>query len=41
MAVVIHESGDEDDVPEVMSLRHHGSFFSLYDVHPTPDCAKR
>jgi hypothetical protein len=41
IAVVVRGSGEADDVPDFMSLRHEGSFFSLYDIHPTPDCAKR
>jgi hypothetical protein len=41
VAVVVYGDGVEDDVPDFMTLRHDGSFFSLYDLHPTPDCAKR
>lgn len=41
VAVVIRGKGEAADVPEFLTLRHAGSFFSLYDIHPTKACAKR
>jgi len=40
-AVIIHGEGEPSAVPAFLTLRHAGSFFSLYDVHPTSACAKR
>ncbi len=40
-AVVIHGGGEQADVPAFMSLKHAGSFFSLYAIHPTGLCASR
>ena len=40
-AVVIHGHGERTAVPNFLTLRHAGSFFSLYDIHPTSDCARR
>lgn len=40
-AVVIRGDGEESTVPPFMTLRHSGSFFSLYDIHPTHKCATR
>lgn len=40
-AVVIHGGGQQADVPAFMSLKHAGSFFSLYAIHPTGLCAGR
>jgi len=40
-AVVIHGEGEPSPVPKFLTLRHAGSFFSLYDIHPTSICAKR
>ena len=41
MAVVIHGGGEQADVPDFMSVRYAGSFFTLYDVHRTGVCSKR
>jgi hypothetical protein len=37
-AVVVHGGGEQADVPDFMSLHHAGSFFTLYDIHPTRRC---
>jgi hypothetical protein len=39
-AVVVHGGGEQADVPDFMSLRHAGSFFSIYDIHPTRRCKR-
>ena len=41
IAVVIRGKGEASDVPEFLTLRYAGSFFSLYDIHPTKSCGKR
>jgi hypothetical protein len=38
-AVVIHGGGEQADVPAFLSLKHAGSFFSIYTIHPTGLCA--
>lgn len=40
IAVIIHGDGDPNPVPKFLTLRHAGSFYSLYDIHPTGTCAK-
>jgi hypothetical protein len=40
-AVIVRGKGEAGEVPQFMSLRHAGSFFSIYDIHPTKVCAKR
>lgn len=40
-AVVIHGGGEQADVPAFMRVQHAGSFFTIYEVHPTGLCAKR
>jgi hypothetical protein len=40
IAVVIRGEGTASAVPKFLSLRHEGSFFSLYDIHPTGECLK-
>ena len=39
IAVVIHGGGEQADLPDFMRLRHAGSFFSIYDIHPTGICS--
>lgn len=39
MAVVVHGGGEQADLPDFMSVRHAGSFFTIYDIHPTGICA--
>jgi hypothetical protein len=39
-AVVIHLGGRRSAVPDMLSLRHAGSFFSLYRISRTADCGK-
>jgi hypothetical protein len=39
-AVVIHLGGHRSEVPDMLSLRRAGSFFSIYDIRRTGDCAK-
>lgn len=34
------EQSDPDMLPKFLSLRKAGSFFALYDIHPTKICAK-
>ncbi len=41
MVVVVRGAGEASDVPDFLTLRHEGSFFALYDVHPTKSCARR
>jgi len=41
MAVVIHGGGEQADMPDFMSVRHAGSFFTIYDVHRTGICPYR
>ncbi len=41
VAVVILGKGEASEVPQFLTLRHAGSFFSLYDIHPTKACDKR
>ncbi|MDE2182215.1 MAG: hypothetical protein KGJ78_04270 [Alphaproteobacteria bacterium] len=41
VAVVISGNSEESTVPPFMELRHSGSFFSLYDIHPTHACVRR
>lgn len=38
-AVVIHGKGQQADVPAFMHLKHAGTFFALYEIHPTGLCA--
>ena len=40
-AVIVHGGGKQADVPDFMSLRHAGSFFSIYDIHPTGICSRQ
>jgi hypothetical protein len=40
-AVIVRGMGEASDVPDFLTLRHAGSFFSIYDIHPTKACAKR
>lgn len=39
--VLVRGKGEASDVPDFLRLRHAGSFFSIYDIHPTKACAKR
>lgn len=39
-AVVIHLKGRRSPVPDMLELKHAGSFFSLYRIHPDENCAK-
>ena len=39
--VLVRGKGEASDVPDFLTLRHAGSFFSIYDIHPTKACAKR
>ncbi len=39
-AVVIHLNGPRTRIPAPLHLYRAGSFFSIYDIHPTADCAK-
>ncbi len=39
--VIVRGTGKAGDFPDFLTLRHAGSFFSLYDIHPTASCAKR
>ena len=41
MAVVVHGGGEQADLPYFMSLRHAGSFFSIYDIHRTGACSRQ
>ena len=38
--VVIRSGGRPSPAPDVLKLRHRGSFFDLYDVRPDDACAK-
>jgi hypothetical protein len=40
-AVIVRGKGEASEVPDFLALRHAGSFFSIYDIHPTKSCAKR
>ncbi len=40
-AVIVRGKGEASEVPQFLTLRHAGSFFSIYDIHPTNTCAKR
>lgn len=40
IAVVITGSGKPSEVPDLLTLRHKGSFFSLYDIHPNAACRR-
>jgi len=40
LAVVVTGEGEPSDVPSFMTLRHAGSFFSIYDIRPPRTCAK-
>ncbi len=40
IAVVVTGDGKPSDVPAFLTLRHAGSFYSLYDVHPTSACGR-
>lgn len=40
-AVVIHLGGRRSAVPEMLKLRHAGSFFSIYDIAPGQACSAR
>ena len=39
--VVVRGKGEASEVPDFLTLRHAGSFFSIYDIHPTKACTKR
>ena len=39
-AVIVRGKGEASEVPTFLTLRHAGSFFSIYDIHPTNACAK-
>lgn len=39
IAVVVHLGGKRSAVPPMLTLRHAGSFFSLYDIKPDRSCA--
>ena len=39
-AVVIHLNGPRTRVPVLLHLYRAGSFFAIYDIHPTADCAR-
>jgi hypothetical protein len=41
VAVVVTGGGEASEVPDFLTLRHTGTFFSLYDIHPTGACSKR
>jgi hypothetical protein len=41
LAVIVRGKGEAGEVPQFLTLRHAGSFFSIYDIHPTEVCAKR
>jgi hypothetical protein len=38
IAVVVHLGGPRSVVPAMLTLRHEGSFFALYDIKRTPPC---
>jgi hypothetical protein len=38
-ALVIHLGGPRSAVPDLLHVRHEGSFFTLYDIAKTPACA--
>jgi hypothetical protein len=40
-AVIVRGKGEASDVPDFLTLRRAGSFFSIYDIHPTKACAKQ
>ncbi|MDE2630738.1 MAG: hypothetical protein KGM97_07080 [Alphaproteobacteria bacterium] len=40
-AIVIRGKGEAADVPDFLTLRHEGSFFAIYDIHPTKACSQR
>jgi hypothetical protein len=40
-AVVIHLNGPRTRIPAPLHLYRAGSFFSIYDIQPTADCAKK
>ena len=40
-AVIVRGKGEVSEVPDFLTLRHAGSFFSIYDIHSTNACAKR
>jgi hypothetical protein len=40
-AVIVRGKGEASEVPDFLTLRHAGSFFSIYDIRPTKTCAKR
>lgn len=37
--LLIHANGRPREVPHMLTLRHDGSFFALYDVRPSPACS--
>jgi hypothetical protein len=39
-AVVIHLGGKRTRVPAPLHLYRSGTFFSIYDIHPTADCGR-
>lgn len=41
IALVVTGSGEPSDVPGLFTLRHEGSFFSLYDIKPTEACGRK
>jgi hypothetical protein len=41
LAVIVRGKGEASDVPDFLTLRHAGSFFSIYDIHATKACIKR
>lgn len=40
IALVVHLDGKRTPVPAMLQLRHAGSFFSLYDIIPGPECSR-
>jgi hypothetical protein len=40
IALVVHLDGKRTPVPTMLQLRHAGSFFSLYDIIPGPECTR-
>jgi hypothetical protein len=39
-AVVIHLGGKRTRLPATLRLSRAGTFFSIYDIRPTPDCGR-
>jgi hypothetical protein len=40
IALVVHLDGKRTPVPAMLQLRHAGSFLSLYDILPGPECGR-